>query len=278
MGLSRQAAMRQAIGAVFDYSDVSYFTNAMRRLGVYPFATYPVKVLRAMPVGALRRPQKFSKADILLRNVRAPGMMHDQENVHGVLQALAGTRMEWMAKGEPIPLPTDDPEGRQLWYNMAWELPWGPLLETGLGFHPESAVPLAQGVQAAILGRDLRTDRPLYKNADSEAQKAAAIAQYLSGYGLPPVLMGTIRDAKDRKSLWVILGHWMGLRTYALSEGELRGQQGRAFREAAQETRRQEYRIPRTGKPEVTDAERRRARLRYQRWLEENRPGAAAGP
>jgi hypothetical protein len=118
-GLSPQAAAKSAELALFNYRKVPPAIDRMRRIGIYPFITFPYKVATETIPQAIRRPGRFSQQAKLIGAVDQP--LTDQEQ--RVLP-------DYMRRGTYIKLPLRV-NGHPVLYDLGYELPYGDIAETG---------------------------------------------------------------------------------------------------------------------------------------------------
>lgn len=187
-------AAQAAEKALFNYRQVPYVVNWLRRTGVMPFVTFPYKAYPFMVEKALQHPQRMTFMYHLLDE------WYDAYPNTKKEQAAAP---EWVREGFyfRVPIP-DKTTGRSHWLNLTYFLPWADVVEQGTLFqHPHYGegekrlsqlplnIPWLRTVAEFATNTDLFTGRSIWPETvqtSSEILPYAAV-HIFNNYG-PPVL------------------------------------------------------------------------------------------
>jgi hypothetical protein len=230
-------AAELAMKAVFDYGDVSRVTNWLRRYGVAPFITYPVKAAQGLIPAAVTDTGKFAS---LTKAIKAPGYAGDVGNMDAERQYMTPEQ-----RGSLMRLPIKTKEGETRYAEIGYYLPWGPWTE-GVGFSWLDSMPVARVVEDIARNESSFTGRPIYNEAIPE-DKWPSIALYLKEFvgprwlvtGIGRIAAAAKGTAKGRAFAAPVKPDWRweaaqqlgGLRTQGISPEQLRGFRGLEMRE-----------------------------------------------
>src|SRR3990167_2090470 len=192
-GLSDKAAATRVVTSLFDYGDVPPVILAARRYGIYPFVTFPFKVVTDLIPAIAKRPGR------LATQIKAIQAATD-EPTKEELQALSPA----MRSGAFVKLPMKDWKGLPIFYDLSYELFFGDIGEAGTpigtvvaalqGNAPKTAAistlltPIGQVAAEIALNKSLFTGQPV---AQPEEVKTAAGLRHVARAMLPgPVFAG----------------------------------------------------------------------------------------
>lgn len=201
-GMSPEAAAKVAELALFNYRKVPPLVDRMRRIGIYPFLTFPYKVATETLPLAIKRPGRFAMQTKIIQGVGEP-LTPNEERVLPV----------WMRGGGWIKLPIRI-NGHPVLYDLTYELPWGDIGESGT---PASAVvqlvrrvragesldsalrelspfltPAGQVMAEILLNRSAFQGREIYEKEAPPARQATQAAQHLLRFAAPSVISKTV--------------------------------------------------------------------------------------
>lgn len=172
--LSSVEAAKLAVDAIFDYGDVSRVTNALRRTGVVPFLTFPVKAARAMGRAAIESPERLQRVGQTM--MMAPSRVASQEQRNQFF----ASQPEWMSRGGGyIPFQHG---GETYSINVGYMLPWGPVAEGGIGawgMAPLQIFPIPHILEDIARNQDSFTGREIVNPELSGPEQVMAKAAFL---------------------------------------------------------------------------------------------------
>lgn len=285
-GLPKAQAARNAIAQGMDYGDVMRITRFLSRSGIIPFATWPVKAVQHIGMGALYRPGKYAN---VVRGIQATeaGARAKSPQVEQTRPFLP----HWMADGKSIALPLEDKQGSTYWFSVAYEVPWGSFGEPGAGLDVANAIPIIGIYESVRRNEDLFTKKPIYnEQTDSDEVKAKKIGAYLASQFLPPItsrglprlsraLQGKVEPRKGGLEPYpvslpkTLLGEVAGLRATPLRPEEQQVFAARAAKKAVDQAKRETR--PVMGNEETTEQGQNLYQDAVNRILEEYQRKAA---
>lgn len=222
-GLSPEAAAKLAEVALFNYRKVPPAIESMRRIGIYPFITFPYKVLTETLPLAVRRPGRFAQQTKIIQGVGEPLTGEEERNLPA-----------WMRTGGWLKLPFKV-NGHPVLFDLSFELAFGDIGESGT---PATAVltlvrrlrageplddvlrevtpfgtPLVQVAAEIILNRSAFQGREVFTPQVSAKQQAGEIAQHLARFAAPGIVSKTVLPGGElRRSIeGAVLGGRTGL-------------------------------------------------------------------
>ena len=125
-GMGAKQAAKLAVEAIFDYADVTRITNVLRRYGILPFVTFPLKATKALAKVAWEDPGRLAGA---ARATQLPQTMIPYQEQLEIETSLAPDE-----RGRWIALPIQTKQGERVMLNIGYIVPWGPWGElSGIG-------------------------------------------------------------------------------------------------------------------------------------------------
>lgn len=222
-GMAAKKAANLAMKAIFDYGDVNRVMNWLRRTGVAPFVTFPIRATQALVPAMLEGPGRFAT---LTKTLRAPGYAAGAEQIPAEQAAMP----EW-AKGKLMRLPAKTAEGDTLYLDVGYLLPWGPWAE-GLGLDPLDLAPLVMIPLDIRRNESSFTRRRIYEPELPLGDKLLAIADWVGEQLGPGFVMRGLPRIKEavegrKRYRWAapaetpsvgrtVAGELLGIRTRAL--------------------------------------------------------------
>jgi hypothetical protein len=201
-GLSSEAAAKLAEVALFNYRKVPAVVDRLRRIGVYPFLTFPYKVATQTLPLAIRRPGRFALQAKVIQGIGEPLTEEEQRALPAWMRGGGWLKLPWRVNGHPV------------LYDLTYELPWGDIAESGT---PAAAVlqlvrairagepledalrsltpfltPAGQVAAEIILNRSAFQGRPVYTPVAPPGQQAGEIAQHLVRFAAPGIIAKTV--------------------------------------------------------------------------------------
>lgn len=190
-GLSKEDAYAQAMAATFNYSEITPFVHQMRRAiwGV-PFITF---ALKAAPLTAKTL-------------VNAPHRISVFGKARNDLFAAAGVEGEQEAEALPdymrddmfvMRLPWKDSEGRSMYFDLSYIIPFGSIADGSLLKNPVAANPVLQ------LVRELSTNetfggKKIFRESDDIDTVLTDISVHVMKLGLPPPVTDFLSEGYKR--------------------------------------------------------------------------------
>ena len=217
--MARQAGAL-AEQALFNYADVPYLVDVVRKYGIIPFATFPFKAVPYIAETLHRNPHRILKYHRTVEemNESAPGFS-PAEGPEGVAREVAALPKH-LRDNLVLRLPGTDRDGRAQYIDLAYFLPWFVLQDLkeqagdpiaaffGAG---AAGTPGTEGLRGgmltppgmALLDALRRNEdslgRPIVKPGMSTAEAALQWGKFLTEFWLPPSALGGSRtDAVGR--------------------------------------------------------------------------------
>jgi len=170
-GMSAKAAADLAMRAIFDYGDVSRVVNFLRRYGIAPFITFPVKATKALVPAMLEQPERFGR---VARGITGPMAAIPAEERRQIEAAAP----DWMS-GRIVPIPLKTQQGERLTLDVGYIVPWGPWGEKmSLGVTQLASMPRV--VDDIARNKSSFTGREIYPAEMTTEVKLAAIGDYVA--------------------------------------------------------------------------------------------------
>jgi len=163
-------AAQLAMKAIFDYGDVSRVSNWLRRSGVAPFITFPLKATAALGPAMVTDTGRFAS---LMKAMKAPGYALAPEEIPAERAAMP----DWMAD-QSMRLPMKTKEGETYYQDVAYMLPWGPWAE-GMSLMPLQLYPIPRILEDIARNQSAFTGRPIYDPDTPETDKLLARLEYM---------------------------------------------------------------------------------------------------
>lgn len=216
-GLSKEDAYKQAMAATFNYSEITPFVHQMRRAiwGV-PFITFAIKATPLVAETIAKTPGRvsvFGKARNAL--FQAAGVEAEQE---------AEAMPDYMRDDQFVMrLPWKDDQGRSMYFDLSYIIPFGAIADGSFLKDPLSANPITQMV------RELSTNttfggKAIFKESDDREKVIADIALHVSKLYLPPPVTDFLSEGYnsdgERAKSKVGWERWAGINTQDLGAGE----------------------------------------------------------
>ena len=206
-GIVRQAAAL-AEQALFNYADVPHLIDMVRRYGIVPFATFPFKAIPYAGEMLYKHPHRVLKYNRVSEvwNEHSAG---SPEDVAREIQALPQHARDSMV----VRMPWKDTQGRPLYVDMSFFLPWEPLREmiedlqggvSGLFGPPEGGTG-SFGMKGGLLSPPVAVlfdamrhnvdglGRPIVRDSMSPTEKMAAMGRFMYEFIAPPSSPGGSR-------------------------------------------------------------------------------------
>lgn len=305
--LGEAEAVHEANKWTFDYTEVNptirYLRNAP--IGV-PFATYAVKVLPRLLEVAAQHPLRLLPYAAVLMGL--PMMIAaqygvDDDDVDKLRKALP----EWMEKrGNALPLPYKDAQGRWQFVDVGYFLPWSQYwdlaksvkdADAGEFFSRSGALagPFPSVIAAVTTGKDPFTDKPILNEYDPAEKQFVSVMQYVYGLMAPPWLVG-VPVAGVQPTFKGFAGHaydaltghvdkygdptstggqaalrLFGVNTYAVEPQRTRAERLRRMKFEISETKRRMMEVLRKEARNLTEAERKKIVDQYREEIEDRR-------
>lgn len=117
-GLSPQTAASLAEQALFNYRKVPPIIDRMRRIGIYPFITFPYKVAAETLPQALRRPGRFSQQSKIIA-ATSEELTPEERKVLPEYLRDGYVKLPYNINGKPV------------LFQLSYELPYGDIAESG---------------------------------------------------------------------------------------------------------------------------------------------------
>lgn len=190
-GLSKEEAYAEAMAATFNYSEVTPFVHQMRRAiwGV-PFVTF---ALKAVPL----------TAETLAKN---PGRISVFGKARNSLFAAAGIEGDQEAEALPehmrdsmfvMRLPWKDAEGRSMYFDLSYIIPFGSIAGGQFAENPFSLNPVTQLVRE-LSRNETFTGNRIFRETDDLDKVLMDISIHVGKMGLPTMAVDSLSDGYGR--------------------------------------------------------------------------------
>lgn len=186
-GLSKEEAYQQAMAATFNYSEVTPFVHQMRRAiwGV-PFITFALKAAPLVAETLYKSPHRISVFGKARNDLfQAAGVEGDQE-----AEALPDYMRDDMFV---MRLPWKDDNGRSMYFDLSYIIPFGALADGTYLKNPETANPVIQLVRELSRNETFAGNK-IFKESDDIETVLADISVHVLKLGLPPPIVDGISD------------------------------------------------------------------------------------
>lgn len=203
---ARQAASL-AQQALFNYSDVPWAIDMVRKWGVIPFATFPYKAAPFVAKTLYENPWRVLKYDRIADGLNSfwAGSPEDAANeIDGLPKHMRDSMV--------LRLPWSDDKGRPQYIDLSYFLPWqvvkdiAKTAEWDGGFRSGMAVPPAVGFLNAIMRNEDSLGRPIIETGTgrSNLQNFEALANYITSFALPSWVPGGSRAASMGRTMMAL--------------------------------------------------------------------------
>lgn len=186
-GLSKEDAYAKAVAATFNYSQVTPFVQQMRRAiwGV-PFITFALKAAPLVVRTAAYNPHRisvFGKARNAL--FEAAGVQGEQE-----AEAMPDYMRDDMFV---MRVPWKDEQGRSMYFDLSYIIPFGSLITGDYLKNPASANPVLQLVKELSTNQTFSGSK-IFNETDDISTVTADIFIHVSKLGMPPSVTDFMSD------------------------------------------------------------------------------------
>jgi hypothetical protein len=178
-GLSPEDALKSAYAATFNYSHVTPFVNTLRRAiwGV-PFITFNLKAIPLVASTLANNPTRISVFG------KARNALFQSAGVGG--QEESEVMPEYMRDGFYLRLPWKDADGRAMYFDLSYIIPFGGILTGEYAENPSGVNPVLQTIKELSQNRTFGGQK-IWRESDSRDQIIADIFLHVSKLGLPPI-------------------------------------------------------------------------------------------
>jgi len=206
-GIGIEEAWKAAESATFNYAQVTPMVRKLRTsMFGMPFITFGVKAAPVAVETALKHPGRIS----LIGKMKTA--IENQADIEETDKERA-SEAPWIKDGFYIKLPFKDKEGRSMYFDMTYIIPFGDLVsgqfvernisrETGLREDPVSAAlsksPLLNTLKELSKNQDF-TGRRIFRESDSTGQVGQDIFRHLTKTYLPPPIADQIPTGYNDK-------------------------------------------------------------------------------
>lgn len=208
-GFARQAASL-AQQSIFNYADVPWLVDFVRKWGIVPFATFPFKAAPFVAKTLYENPWRVLKYDRLTdgANEYFAGSPEDAANE---IDGLPRHMREQMV----IKLPWNDGQGRPQYLDLSYYMPWSVIrdLQEGMewdgGFRSGVASPPLMTLIDAIRHNQDNFGRPIVEldKGRSSLQNFEAVANYISSFMLPSWVPSGSRASSIGRAMMATASH-----------------------------------------------------------------------
>lgn len=195
-GLKKEDAYAQAMAATFNYSEITPFVHQMRRAiwGV-PFITFALKAVPLTAEVLAKSPGKvsvFGKARNTL--FQAAGVEGDQE-----AEALPDYMRDDMFV---MRLPWKDSNGRSMYFDLSYIIPFGALADGTFFKEPMSLNPVVQLVRE-LSRNETFGGKKIFRESDDVEDVITDISIHVMKLGLPPPVTDFISEGYNNEGVKV---------------------------------------------------------------------------
>lgn len=208
-GISPSEAWKFAESATFNYSEVTPFIRNLRTSAFgFPFITFTVKATPLAIETALKAPHRISAIG------KVKNTIENQADIK-MTERERAAEAPWIKDGFYIKLPHKDSDGRSMYFDLTYILPFGDLMsgdffqrqvvkKTGtvepwfLGVAGKS--PFINAVKELSRNQDF-SGRRIWRDSDSTAEVGANILRYLTKVMMPPAIADQIPGGFDDKGV-----------------------------------------------------------------------------
>jgi len=208
-GISPAEAWKFAESATFNYSEVTPFIRQLRTSAFgFPFITFTTKATPIAIETAFKAPHRISAIG------KVKNTIENQADIK-ITKRERAAEAPWIKDGFYIKLPHKDSDGRSMYFDLTYILPFGDLMsgeffqrsvvkQTGtvepwfLGVAGKS--PFINAVKELSRNQDF-SGRRIWKDSDSTAGVGANIMRYLTKVMMPPVIADQIPGGFNDKGV-----------------------------------------------------------------------------
>jgi hypothetical protein len=197
-GINPEDALKQAYAATYNYSEVTPFIHQMRRAiwGV-PFVTFSLKSVPLVARTIANNPTRISVIG------KARNALYEAAGVEGEQELEA--QPEWMRDDSfMLRLPWKDGEGRAMYFDLTYIVPFGALVTGQAIKEPFSNNPVLQTV-AALAKNETFTGQRIFRESDDTDQVLFDITTFIGKNFIPPLADEHLTPAgydKDGNRVW----------------------------------------------------------------------------
>lgn len=200
---SPEASAKAAELALFNYRKVPGWVDRARRIGIYPFLTFPYKVATETLPQVVRRPGRFSQQAKIIEAFREPLTEEEQRALPPHMRNGGMLKFPFVLNGHPV------------LFDLTYELAYGDIAEAGTPitalaqavrrvrageFDPGELLrdlipfmtPLGQVAAELALNRSAFTGREIFPEGETPRQKVKLIGQHAARFAAPSILSKTI--------------------------------------------------------------------------------------
>ena len=216
-GLSKEEAYSQAMAATFNYSEITPFVHQMRRAiwGV-PFITFALKAVPLTAETLVNNPNRISFFGKVRNDLfKAAGVDGEQE-----AEALPDYMRDDMFV---MRIPWKDSEGRSMYFDMSYIIPFGAIADGSLLKDPIASNPVLQLIRE-VSRNETFSGNKIFKESDDIDSVIVDLTAHVLKLGLPPSATDFMSDGYKRdgtraasKMGWE---RWAGINTQDLGPGE----------------------------------------------------------
>lgn len=186
-GLTKEDAYKQAMSATFNYSEVTPFVHQMRRAiwGV-PFITFSLKAVPLVAETLYKSPNRISVFGKARNDLfKAAGIEGDQE---------AESLPDYMRDDQFVMrLPWKDDQGRSMYFDLSYIIPFGALADGSYLKDPMAANPIIQTVRE-LSKNETFSGSKIFKETDDLDTVLADVALHISKLGQPKMVTDFFSD------------------------------------------------------------------------------------
>lgn len=186
-GLSKEDAYAQAMAATFNYSEITPFVHQMRRAiwGV-PFITFALKATPLVAETLINNPNRISVFGKIRNDLfKAAGVEGEQET-----EAMPAYMRDDMFV---MRVPWKDDNGRSMYFDMSYIIPFGALADGSFLKNPISSNPVLQFVRE-LSKNETFTGKKIFNESDDIETVLADIAIHTLKLGAPPAVVDAMPD------------------------------------------------------------------------------------
>jgi hypothetical protein len=178
-GMDPENALKAAYAATFNYSHVTPFVHTLRRAiwGV-PFITFNLKAIPLVASTLAYNPTRISVFG------KARNALFEAAGVEG--QEEMAVMPEYMQNQFMLRLPWKDADGRAMYFDLSYIIPFGGILAGEYTENPASVNPVLQTIKELSQNRTFGGQK-IWRESDERDQVIADIALHVSKLGLPPI-------------------------------------------------------------------------------------------
>ena len=205
-GLSIEDAYKAAESATFNYAQVTPFIKKMRTsLWGMPFITFAIKSTPVVLETIAKHPQRVGVFGKIRNDIKNASDIKETEDE-------AESEPAWVKEGFYFKLPFKDDNGRSMYFDLTYIIPFGDIVSGGLFQRPVSretgtkeALPIAVlsnnpvlNVLKELTRNETFTGQKIFKESDPTEVVSADIFRHLSRTFAPPWLAAQMSPGYDQ--------------------------------------------------------------------------------